>query len=301
MIDEIHILKHRKGCNFGRCPGKKSGWLLCVISDHYELVVELRKDGSDSFPELLVSPGRRSPILLIQSIGDFQSDICHIEKVLLYLRTEIPLVSKHHAIVIFPPHIVEVMEVMNVGGSHVIRMYDTAYSADCVEFIAVIVDALRCAVPPLRSAFIITFAHGAAFCAGILTHFDGFGVNAENVLIAIHRHGYVFADFLTEHGCELAALIILASGYQVGQALSFFRMKASEKVIFTIETKRLGRGRECHDLKVGELGYNATMWAISVLVYTISCEFLVDFKNLSELYDEVVHKRNDSNQWFGHH
>jgi len=301
MIDEVHILKHRKSSNFGGCPGKKSGWLLCVISDHHKLVVELGKEGFDSFSEFLVSPCRLSPIFLIQTIGYFQSYVYHIEKVLLYLRTEVALVSKYHAIVVFPSHILEVMDVVNVGGSHIIRMYYATYPADCMEFITVIMDSLRCTVTPLRSAFMIVLAHSATFGTGILTHLDGFGVNAEDILFAIHRHSYILADFLPKYGCEFTALIVLASGYQVWQVLAFFRLETFEKVILTVETKRLGCGRECYDLKVGEFGYNTAMWAISVLVYTISCKFLLDVKNLSELYDEVVHMRDDSNRWFGCH
>ncbi len=38
--------------------------------------------------------------------------------------------------------------------------------------------------------------------------------------------------------------------------------------------------------------YNATMKTISVLIYTISNEFFDYVKNFTELYDEVMHKRD---------
>lgn len=296
MIDEVHILKHCKSCYFGCCPGKKPGWLLCVISNHHELVIELRKEGLDSFSEFFVSPCWRSPILLIQSIGHFQCDVCHIEKVLLYLSTEVAFVPKHHTIVVFPSHIVKVVEVVNAGCSYIIRMDDPTYPTDCVELIAVIIDSLRCAVAPLRSAFVIAFAHSATFGSSILTHLDWFGVNAEDILIAIHCHGYVLADFLTKHGCELAAPVILAPGNQIWQALTFFGIKTLEEVILAIKAKRLGCGRECYNFEVGEFGFGAAMWAISVFVYAICGEFLVYVKNLCEFCDEVVHMRDISNQ-----
>ena len=37
------------------------------------------------------------------------------------------------------------------------------------------------------------------------------------------------------------------------------------------------------------------------VINTISGKFLEYVENFSELYDEVVHKRDDSNQWFGYH
>jgi len=61
------------------------------------MVVELGEESFNSFSELFVSPSWRFPILLIQPIRDFQSDIGDIEKILLYLSTEISFVGKSRA------------------------------------------------------------------------------------------------------------------------------------------------------------------------------------------------------------
>lgn len=215
IFDEIYILKHRKSCYFSSSPIKKSCRLLSVVSYHHELGVELIEKSFDSFSEFLVCPCWLFPILLIQPTWYFQGYFCHIEKILLHLRTEIIFVSKHHAIMILPLHIIEIMNIVNIGSCHVKRMDDTAYTTDCVE-LAVIVDAQRRTVAPLWGALIINFAHSTTFVTGIPAHFNQLGVNAEYIFIAIHIHGYVFAYLLAENGSEFLLLIILTSGNQVG-------------------------------------------------------------------------------------
>ncbi len=54
MIDEINVLKHCEGRDFGCCPSEKASGLFCVISDHHKLVVELREEGFDSFIKQLL-------------------------------------------------------------------------------------------------------------------------------------------------------------------------------------------------------------------------------------------------------
>jgi len=78
-------------------------------------------------------------------------------------------------------------------------------------------------------------------------------------------------------------------------------MKPCEKAILTVKTKSLGSGRQCDDLKVGELGNHAAMWAVPILVNTISGKLLVDVKNLSELYSEIVRMQGNGSQQLGHH
>ena len=51
-----------------------------------------------------------------------KSDIGRVKEILLNLSTKITLISKHHAIMIFPAYVIEIMEVMNARGSHVIRI-----------------------------------------------------------------------------------------------------------------------------------------------------------------------------------
>ncbi len=108
-------------------PGEKPGSFLRVVP-HHELTDELGEESLNPFPELFVSPSRRSPILLIQPIWNFQSDIGDIEEILLYLSIETVFVTKYHAVVIFPLHVLEIMKIMNICNGHVTRTDDAAYS-----------------------------------------------------------------------------------------------------------------------------------------------------------------------------
>ena len=90
-------------------------------------------------------------------------------------------------------------------------------------------------------------------------------------------------------GSEFPALVVLTTADLVGETVLFLCVKTREKVIISVKPKCLGHRRQGDDLHIGDLGDDATMWAIPILVYTISCEFLVYVKNFYELYDEVVH------------
>ncbi len=88
---------------------------------------------------------------------------------------EIPFVSEHHTAMIFPLDIIQIMEVVNIDGSHVVRVDYTAYSTYSMEFISIIVETLRCTITPLWSTFIIIPAHCAAFSSGIMAAFYRLG------------------------------------------------------------------------------------------------------------------------------
>lgn len=122
MFNEIDILHEGHSGNFARHSGEKSARLLCVITYHHKAVVELGEKGLNALSELFICPRRRSPILLIQPIRNFQSNVGDVKKIPLYLDAEIAFVAKHHAVMIFPLHILEVMEVMDACGCHVVGM-----------------------------------------------------------------------------------------------------------------------------------------------------------------------------------
>ncbi len=142
MINEIDILHERHCCDFACHAGEKTAGLLCVVSYHHKIVVKLGEYRFNSFTEFFVCPCRRTPVFLIQPIWDFKSDIGRFKEILLNLGTEIAFISEHHAIMIFPAYILQIMKVMDACSSHVIGMDDTTYSADSMEFISIIMQAL---------------------------------------------------------------------------------------------------------------------------------------------------------------
>ena len=138
MINEIYILPECYCCNFPCYPGEKSAGLLCVVSYHHEVVVKLGEYGFNSFSESLICPRLGCRFFWFQPVWNFRGDIDSLKKIFPDLCTEIFLVTKHHAVIVFPSHIIEIMYVMDTCGYHVIGMDDTTYSTDCMEFIAVV-------------------------------------------------------------------------------------------------------------------------------------------------------------------
>ena len=131
---------------------------------------------------------------------------------------------------VLPLHVLEIMEVMDICRCHIIGVDNTAYPADCMEFISIVVHIQGGAVPPCRSLFPIIASHGASFASGILADFHRLGVDAEHILGPVHCRSDVSAYLFAKLHCELAALIVVASCDQVGKALSFLLLKTFEKV-----------------------------------------------------------------------
>ena len=62
----------------------------------------------------------------------------------------------------------------------------------------------------------------------------------------------------------------------------------------TVNTQCLCCEGKSHHLPIGEFGYDTVSRNNSRLIYLISCKFLADFKNFTELCDEVVHIYDNS-------
>lgn len=238
---------------------------------------------------------------MVEPIGDFQRDVCHVKELLLNVGAQISLVSKHHAIVILPFDILEILNVMDTGGSHVMAVDDSAYSADCVEFISIIAHILRGAATPCRCQLRSVASHGATLRSCVTADRDRFGVYAEHIFASVHCRGYVFADFFAKSVSEFAALIVLATGYKMRKSVATLILQAIKQVVFTIDVEDFRRGGKSEDFQIREPRDSASAGYIPQVIYTIPCEFFEYVKDFSELYDEVVHKRDVGNQWIGHH
>ena len=291
MINEIDILHESHSCDLACHTSEKAAGLLCVVPYHHKIVVELGEYGFDSFAEPLVSPNRRAPVFLIHPIRNFKGDFGCLKEILLHLSAEVTLVSEHHAVMIFPAYIIEIMEVMDACGRHVIRMYDATYPADSMESISVVVYALRCAISPVGRCVRIVTSHGAAFCPGVLAYLYRLGINAEHILGAINCDSNILADFFCKTSCQFASGIELPSAYQVWQILLALMVQAMKKEVFAIESECLGGYAKGHDFKVGKLWNNTTTWYVSEFIHTISGEILADSEDSDEICYEVAHKQ----------
>ena len=188
------------------------------------------------------------PVFLIQPIWNVKSDICCLKEILLNLNTEIAFVSKHHAIMIFPAYVLEIMKVMNTCGSHVKGMDNTKYSIDNMELIAIIMQALRSAVSPVGSSIGIVLSHSASFRPCVPAYLYRFGVNAEYIFGSINGFGYIFADFFCKSGSKLTPGIELSATDQVGQILLTLMVQTMKKKILAVEAEGLSGNAKCDNL-----------------------------------------------------
>ena len=294
MIEKIKILQHSKGSNFSSHSGKEAFWLLCIVSYHHEMVVQLREDRLDSLSETLVCPRRLFPVLLVKPVRYFKRDVCRIKEILLYWSTQVSLVSENHAVMILPLNIFEIVQVMYVGCGHVIRMYHATHATQGMELISIIVHILRCTVSPCRCVFYISLAHCTPTGSCILAYLYRFGVNAEDRLAAIYCFGNGLANLLAKISGLFATLVELTAGYEVGDSTRTLCVQTVEEIVLAVNTECLCRNGKCNHLYIRECGDNTTTRYISILIYTISCKLFADLKNFSELCDEVVHIYDNS-------
>lgn len=301
MINEIDILHERHSCDFTCHAGKKTAGMFCVVSYHHKIIVELGEYGFYAFAESLVCPYWRTPVFLVQPIWDLKSNFSCFKEIFLHLSAEIAFVTKHHAVVIFPANILEIMEVMNACRRHVIRMYDTAYAADCMELISIIVQPLRGAISPVRGSISIVTPHCTTLRSCVLTDLYGLGINTEHIFGTVNGDSHILANFFGKPCRQLTSDIELPAAYKVGQIVLALMVQTVEKEIFTVESKSLSRYAESHDLEIGELWNNTTSGHISEFIHSISGEILADSEDSDFICYEVAHKQINSIQRFGHH
>ena len=163
-----------------------------------------------------------------------------------------------------------------------------------MELVAVIVHVLRGTVAPRGCVLYIVLSHLTPVGACILANLYGHGVNTEYGLSSIYRLGYGLTNVLTKHHGFLATLVVLPARNQVGNGSRTFRVQPLEEVVLAVDTQCLCCDGKSHHLQIGEGGNNTAARDISLLIYLISCKFLADLKNFSELCDEVAHIYDNS-------
>lgn len=292
MIEEIEILQHGECCYLCCHPCEESLRLLCIVSYHHQMVVQLGEHRLDSPTVFPIGPGWRSPVLLVQPVWYFKYDVGRREQVLFHGSTQIAPVAKYHAVMVFPSHVFQITQVMYIGGSHVKRVYDSRSTAQCVKLIAVVVYSLRGTVAPCRGKAHISLSHDTAFGTRILADLYRLGVNTEHKLTAVNGSCYGFADAFTEQAGLFSALVELPAGDEIGNGLGTLAAQTGEKIVLAVDTECFGCEGKCYNLKVGESGNYTTAGNISFVIDFISCILLADFKEFSELCNEVAHNND---------
>lgn len=256
MINEFDILQGRNSRDFSRYSVKQVLWLLCVISYHHELIIELGEKRFVSFSEPLISLNWRTPFLLIEPTWNSKENIQLFELVLLNFCTEIPLVSKHKTFVRFPLLILKIVDVMNVCNCHVITMDDAVYSAEIMNLFFIIIYALEVATPPGRGLFRCIPTHGTTWGFCILQDFDMFGLNAEHKIFPIYGRYNLLSDFFAKNISLIAPAVILTTTYKVLILSAAFILPTIKKGVSVIDAENFRHGGKSDDSQIRELGSN---------------------------------------------
>jgi len=142
VVHVVDILHGGESTDFTDNPGKQPRRLLCVIPANHELVAHLREISLNPFPRLCEGDESGSPILLVQAVWYFQSDVGCLEQVKLNGSTYVALVAKDAAVAIVVLDVAEIPDVMDVCFRQVERVYDAAQATDRVQLISVVINAL---------------------------------------------------------------------------------------------------------------------------------------------------------------
>lgn len=294
MIDMIEILQHCECCDLRRHSCEEAPRLLRIVAYHHELVIQLREYSLNPLSETLIRPRRRPPILLVQPIRHLKRNVRRLKEVQLHRSTKISLVSKDHAVVVFPLHIFQIVQVVDIGSSHIIRVYNPAHTAQCMKLISVVMHVLRGAIAPGWGTVDVSLSHRTTISPGILADLHRLGVYAEDILASVNAARYCLTDALAKLACQLTALIELTTRNQIRDGSRALLVQAVEQIVLAIHAESLGSYGKSYDFQVGKGGNYASAGDISLLVYLISSKFLAYLKNVSELCNEVVHTYDDT-------
>ena len=215
MIEKIEILQHGECRYFGSHPREEAQRLLGIVAYHHEVVIQLRKDSLNSLSKAFIGPSGRCPVLLVQPIRHIKGNVCRLKQVQLYGSIQVALVPKNRTVMVFPLQILEILQVMHIGCSHVVGVCDACDTAQSMKFVTVVVHVLRCAVTPGWCMLYIILSHLALVGSCVLADLDGFGVNTEYIIASVNGICNDLPDVLPKQHGLLTALVVLATGNQV--------------------------------------------------------------------------------------
>lgn len=291
MINKIDRLHERHSYNFVCHARKQTAGLLCVVSYHHEIVVELGEYGFYTFAESPVCPGLWMSVFLIQPIWNFKSDIGCLKENSLNLSTEIAFLTKHHVVMISPAYILEIMEVMVTCCRRVIRVYATMFPTDSMEFISIVLQTLRGAISPVSGSLRIVTPNDTTLRSCVLADLYGVGFNTEHILGTVNDDSHVPVGLFGKPCRQLTAGIEL---YQVLANHPCSHDTDDEKGYFhcRFRTPRLLFPKRL--LRDPKTSKHPTPEFISRSIRTIPGEILACHKDSDEFCYEVAHKQGNS-------
>lgn len=197
-VDEIEILEESHSTDFGQDTSKEARDVLGIVAPEHELDDKLGEAGLDTLPEPAERGEERFPVFLVGTGRDFQTDAGRLEQVQLDVGAEVCLVADEGAMAVISLDILQVMDVVDGGLGEVEGMDDPAQTAEGMELVTVVIAALGGAETE-GGGFVEVFpAHGAAFGTSHAADLHRLGIDAEEVLPAVHCGHEPFAQGLAE-------------------------------------------------------------------------------------------------------
>ena len=215
VVDFVDVLQNGKSADFTDDSSEESINVLGIVADEEELVAKLGKVGLDALAHLSEHDRERLGVLLVGSRRGFKRDVGRLEKVELNLSAEVSFVTNDAAVVILHFHIVQIVDVVDIGRRDVVGVEDPTHAGQSVEFVAVVILPLRGAIAVRWGAVDVVPTHGASFGTGGLADLDGLRVDDEAVLASVNAVNDSLAYLLAKTSRQLAAVVVLPPGDKI--------------------------------------------------------------------------------------
>ena len=138
---------------------------------------------------------------------------------------------------------------MHIGGSHIKGVYHACGTAQGVEFVAIAVHLLRCAISPCWSRVRLPLSHCTPFRTCTLTNLYRLGINAEDKLTAVNSLSDGFTDVFAKQSRQFSALIVLPTSDEIGNGIGTLTVKTNKKIVPTVDTECLRCDGESYSLQ----------------------------------------------------
>lgn len=236
-----------------------------LVEHDVELVCELREKRLNPLSDLAERLVQRFPVLLIASVRNLKLYMGSLKEIELDFCTDVTSVTDDGAIAIVLLRVCQIADVIDADWRHVIGVDHTRDPANHMEFVAIVIRGLRCAVAEVRGFLNAGLAHLVALSAHQLAHFDRLGVDDEDVLSTVKVFSNPFADLFTQLCRVLAAVIVLPTRNQVWHSAAVL-IQFAEQIAFAVDAHVLLGHAQSDDLQVTELRDDTTPGHIAFFI-----------------------------------
>lgn len=162
------------------------------IAYKHKLVAQLGEQGFYPFPGFSKRWKEGLTILLVVSVRHIQTDIGGFKEVPLHVGADIAPVSKHGAVGVIGIDVMQIIDVVRACLRQTKGVYDTTLPTNGVQFVSIIVCALRSAVSVRQGFPVITLPHLAM--SGTCHAANFYRLGAMQKFLTLPLHGFRFSN-----------------------------------------------------------------------------------------------------------